>query len=74
MKFELDSLEKWKSYRILPAGSRNHLPKNGFLILLVSGSPAPYLTCQGIDFNVADGLVIQIFQKNHWSRKCLIWN
>ncbi len=26
--------------------------------------PSPYLTCQGIDFNVADGLVTQFFIKN----------
>lgn len=61
MKFKLDSLEKWKSYRILPAGSRKHLLTNGFQILLESGPPSPYLTCQGIDFNVADGLVTQFF-------------
>ena len=54
MKFELESLEKRKFYRILSAGSRKYLLKNSFLILLVIGSPAPYLTCQGIDFNVAD--------------------
>ena len=31
---------------------------------LVSGSPSPYLTCQVIDSNVADGLVTQFFIKN----------
>ena len=64
MKFELDSLEKSKSYRILPAGSRKHLLKNSFLILLESRSPSTYLTCHGIDFNVADGLITQFFIKN----------
>ena len=64
MKFELDSLENQNRIASSLPAQENIFQKKGFLILLVSGSPSPYLTCQGIDSNVADGLVTQFFIKN----------